>query len=237
MLMSNMSGGSCATTRSTLWFARLGARATKNLTGSLAVFVLDFDSELLFVGDAGTTEPSRPSRRVGMEWTNKYRPVPWLTVDLDVAYTRARFTDFDPAGDRIPGAPAWVASAAVTFGGETGWFGALKARYFGPRVLIEGDSVRSLQSLIFKRAPATGSITACGCSLMYSISSTRTPTRSNIIFYRDCRVSRSAASPIGMCIPQSRSHSASHWPVGSDYGMSPIGTFEKCRRTLRNVRL
>lgn len=153
MLMSNMSGGSCATTRSTLWFARLGAKATKNLTGSLAVFVLDFDSELLFVGDAGTTEPSRPSRRVGMEWTNKYRPVPWLTVDLDVAYTRARFTDFDPAGDRIPGAPAWVASAAVTFGGETGWFGALKARYFGPRVLIEGDSVRSLQSLIFKRAP------------------------------------------------------------------------------------
>ena len=131
--------------------AEVGVRTKviEGLTTSLAVFVLDFDSELLFVGDAGTTEPSRPSRRVGVEWTNKYKPVPWLTFDLDVAYTRARFTDFDPVGDRIPGAPSWVGSAAVTFGNETGWFGALKARYFGPRPLIEDDSVRSLSSLIF----------------------------------------------------------------------------------------
>jgi hypothetical protein len=124
-------------------------RAIEGLASSVTVFVLDFDSELLFVGDAGTTEPSRPSRRVGVEWTNQYKPVPWLAFDLDVAYTRARFTDFDPAGDRIPGAPAWVGSASVTFGGETGWFGALKARYFGPRPLIEDGSVRSLSSLIF----------------------------------------------------------------------------------------
>ena len=131
--------------------AELGIRtkAIDGLTNSVAVFMLDFDSELLFVGDAGTTEASRPSRRVGVEWTNNYKPVPWMTFDLDVAYTQARFTDFDPAGDRIPGAPAWIASGAVTFGHETGWFGALKGRYFGPRPLIEDDSVRSQSSLIF----------------------------------------------------------------------------------------
>ncbi len=131
--------------------AELGIRTRliNDLTSSLAVFVLDFDSELLFVGDAGTTEPSRPSRRVGIEWTNQYKPLPWMTVDLDVAQTHARFTDFDPAGARIPGAPAWVASSAITLGGDTGWFGALKARYFGPRPLIEDDSVRSRSSLIF----------------------------------------------------------------------------------------
>jgi hypothetical protein len=131
--------------------AELGVRtrAVEGLTSSVAFFLLDFDSELLFVGDAGTTEPSRPSRRVGVEWVNQYKPVPWLSFDLDLAYTRARFTGFDPAGDRIPGAPAWIGSAAVTFGNETGWFGALKARYFGPRPLIEDDSVRSLASLIF----------------------------------------------------------------------------------------
>ena len=131
--------------------AELGIRtkAIDGLTSSVAVFMLDFDSELLFVGDAGTTEASRPSRRVGVEWTNNYRPVPWIAFDLDVAYTQARFTDFDPAGDRIPGAPAWIASGAVTFGHETGWFGALKGRYFGPRPLIEDDSVRSQSSLIF----------------------------------------------------------------------------------------
>ena len=49
----------------------------------------------------------------------------------------------------IPGAPAWVVSGGVTFGDETGWFGALRGRYFGPRPLIEDDSVRSQSSLIF----------------------------------------------------------------------------------------
>ena len=131
--------------------AEIGIRTKTidGLTSSFAVFVLDFDSELLFVGDAGTTEPSRPSRRVGVEWTNQYKLLPWMTLDFDLAYTRARFTDFDPVGNRIPGAPALVASGGVIFGGDTGWFGALRARYFGPRPLIEDDSVRSLQSLIF----------------------------------------------------------------------------------------
>ena len=131
--------------------AELGirTRAVEGLTSSLAVFVLDFDSELLFVGDAGTTEASRPSRRVGVEWTNQYQVLPWMRLDLDVAYTRARFTDFDPAGNFIPGAPAWVAGGGVTFGDERGWFGALRGRYFGPRPLIEDDNVRSQASLIF----------------------------------------------------------------------------------------
>ncbi|MEH2530576.1 hypothetical protein V1277_003050 [Bradyrhizobium sp. AZCC 1588] len=131
--------------------AEIGIRtkAIEGLASSLAVFVLDFDSELLFVGDAGTTEPSRPSRRVGVEWTNQYQMLPWMRLDFDVAYTRALFTDVDPAGNFIPGAPAWVASGGVTFGGEAGWFGALRARYFGPRPLIEDDSVRSQSSLIF----------------------------------------------------------------------------------------
>lgn len=131
--------------------AEIGVRtkAIEGLTSSFAVFVLDFDSELLFVGDAGTTEASRPSRRVGMEWTNQYKVLPWMRLDLDAAYTKARFTDFDPAGDFIPGAPAWVVSGGVTFGEETGWFGALRGRYFGPRPLIEDDSVRSQSSLIF----------------------------------------------------------------------------------------
>ncbi|MDI1264113.1 MAG: TonB-dependent receptor plug domain-containing protein, partial [bacterium] len=131
--------------------AELGirTRAIEGLTSSLAMFVLNFDSELLFVGDAGTTEPSRPSRRVGVEWTNQYKVLPWMSLDLDVAWTRARFTDFDPAGNFIPGAPAWVVAGGVSFGRETGWFGALRGRYFGPRPLIEDDSVRSQASLIF----------------------------------------------------------------------------------------
>jgi outer membrane receptor protein involved in Fe transport len=121
----------------------LRTKAIAGLESSVALFVLDFDSELQFQGDIGTTVPGRPSRRVGVEWVNHYQPVPWLAFDLDVAATRARFTDSDPAGSYIPGAPAVIASAGVVIGQTFGWFGGAKLRYLGPRPLIEDDSVRS----------------------------------------------------------------------------------------------
>ena len=110
---------------------------------TVALFMLDFASENLFVGDAGTTEASRPSRRVGVEWTNHYKPVSWLSFDVDLALTKARFRDNDPAGRHVPGAPTFIAAAGFTFGEDKGWFGGMKLRYFAPRPLIEDKSTKS----------------------------------------------------------------------------------------------
>jgi outer membrane receptor protein involved in Fe transport len=114
----------------------------RDLDSTLSFWLLDLDSELLFIGDAGTTEASRPSRRYGVEWTNYYRPLPWLTFDADFSFFKARFTDDDPE-DHIPGAIETVITAGVTIDDLKGFFGGLRARYFGPRPLIEDDSVRS----------------------------------------------------------------------------------------------
>ncbi|MGL5003253.1 MAG: TonB-dependent receptor, partial [Casimicrobium sp.] len=113
------------------------------LQTSLSIYQLDLASELLFIGDAGTTEASRPSRRVGFELANYYKLRDWLTVDADVAFARARFRDDDPAGNRIPGAVEGVASLAVAIDNIGPWFGAAQIRYFGPRPLIEDNRVRS----------------------------------------------------------------------------------------------
>jgi outer membrane receptor protein involved in Fe transport len=124
--------------------AEVGVRtvAAGRYHGTLALWGLDIASELLFVGDAGTTEASRPSRRLGFEWSNAFAATRWLTLDADLAYSHARFRDEDPAGDRIPGAVEGVASAGLT--AERGRLsGSLRLRYFGPRPLIEDDSVRS----------------------------------------------------------------------------------------------
>ncbi|MDB5728209.1 MAG: hypothetical protein JWQ00_1414 [Noviherbaspirillum sp.] len=112
------------------------------LQSSLALYRLDLDSELLFVGDAGTTEASHPSRRHGIEFNNYYRATKWLTIDADIAFARARFRGVG-TGDRIPGAVEGVASAALAVDNLGPWFGALQLRYFGPRPLIEDNSVRS----------------------------------------------------------------------------------------------
>jgi outer membrane receptor protein involved in Fe transport len=125
--------------------AEVGVRtvAVRGLQSTVALWYLGIDSELLFVGDAGTTEAGRPSRRVGLEWSSYARLRPWLTLDADLAFTHARFTDDDPAGRRIPGALDRVASAGLTFEPSTPVFGSIRVRHFGPRVLIEDASVMS----------------------------------------------------------------------------------------------
>jgi len=109
--------------------------------GTLTAFWLALDSELLFVGDGGTTEPSRPSRRIGLEWTNVWRVGPHLDLDLDATYTDARFTDPDPAGDDIPGAIQTTVAAGLAVEDLGRWSGALRLRYFSGGPLIEDGSV------------------------------------------------------------------------------------------------
>jgi outer membrane cobalamin receptor len=125
--------------------AEVGVRSVRvpHLQTSLAVWTLDLDSELIFIGDAGSTEAGRPSRRYGIEWSNYYSPWPWLTVDLDVSLSRARFSDVDPAGDVIPGAVSTVVQSGATVDSLKNVFGSVRWRYFGPRALIEDDSRRS----------------------------------------------------------------------------------------------
>ena len=114
-----------------------------HLQSTLSVYGLDFDSELIFAGDAGTTFAGRPSRRVGIEFSNYYKPTHWLSIDADIAFAQARFRDEDPVGRRIPGAVEGVASVALSVADLGPYFGALQLRYFGPRPLIEDNSVRS----------------------------------------------------------------------------------------------
>ena len=117
------------------------------LTTSLALWKLDFDSELVYVGDAGATEASRPSKRRGVEWNNRWAPLPWLLVDADLAWTHARFSDVDPAGDRIPNSVDKVASVAFTARDLGPWSASLQWRYLGSGPLIEDNSVRANSAL------------------------------------------------------------------------------------------
>jgi TonB dependent receptor len=130
--------------------AEIGLRTVRirGLQSTVALWYLGIDSELVFVGDAGTTEAGRPSRRVGIEWSNYARLAPWLTLDADLAFTRARFTDDDPVGTRIPGALDRVISAGLTFEPQP-LFGSLRVRHFGPRPLIEDASVTSKSTTLW----------------------------------------------------------------------------------------
>jgi outer membrane receptor protein involved in Fe transport len=131
--------------------AELGVRTeiVPQLQSSLALWYLKLGSELVFSGDSGTTEPSRPSKRIGIEWSNHYTPYRWLLFDLDLAWTRARFSDNEPIGNDIPDSLQATAQAGVTIQNLGPWTASLWGRYFGPRTLIEDGSVKSNSTTVF----------------------------------------------------------------------------------------
>jgi len=115
-----------------------------HLSVSLAVWMLELDSELLFVGDAGNTEPSRASRRAGIEMTAYYWITNMFSADLELAWTRSRFTEDAPGeGNYIDGSLPFVASTGIAYRFAPAWSLAVRMRYFGERTLDSFNSQKS----------------------------------------------------------------------------------------------
>ncbi|CAH9017679.1 TonB-dependent receptor [Candidatus Nitrosacidococcus sp. I8] len=117
--------------------AEVGVRNTwlPKLTTTLSVWYLNMDSELVFDGDEGTNEPSGESNRYGVEWSNYYRPLDWLTIDADFAFSKAQFIN----GDAVPNSMGRVISAGITANWPTNpnIFGTIRLRHFGDSPLTE----------------------------------------------------------------------------------------------------
>ncbi|MBM4385955.1 MAG: TonB-dependent receptor [Deltaproteobacteria bacterium] len=130
--------------------AEVGVRTAflPGLHSTVSAWWLDLDSELVFVGDAGTTEAGRPSRRYGLELANYWNATDWLTLDADVSWSRTRFRDDAPEGNHVPGSIETVVAAGATIEDWRGFFASVRLRYFGPRPLIEDDSARSDATLL-----------------------------------------------------------------------------------------
>lgn len=114
-----------------------------HLQAAATLFQMSFDSELTYNADVGQTEAGRPGRRRGLEVTAQYRPYRWLELNANVAVSRARYTDGDPAGSHIEDAPAFVGSAGVRVDNLGPWFGAVELRDLGAHALIPDNSIRS----------------------------------------------------------------------------------------------
>ena len=121
--------------------AEVGTRSflTDRLNVSVAVWYLELDSELLFVGDAGTTEAQGPSERYGVEIPLYYQTDFWK-FDLELAFTHSEFSE---TGEKIPGALDRVIAAGAYFEYPMGIYGSARVRHFGERPLIEDGSVES----------------------------------------------------------------------------------------------
>jgi hypothetical protein len=126
--------------------------AVRGLQTTVTGWYLNFDSELVYVGDSGSTEAGPASRRMGVEITNYIYPNRWTSMDVDVSFSRARYHDVPEGENFVPGALNRVVSAGIAVnppaGIRSGPFGGVRLRHFGPRPLIEDNSIESKSTSI-----------------------------------------------------------------------------------------
>jgi outer membrane receptor protein involved in Fe transport len=125
--------------------AEVGARTViiPHLQTTISLWTMRLESELVYNGDLGATEPGPGSKRYGVELANYYSPVRWLVFDGDVSMSQARFSTFNETGPYVPEAVNTVVSGGASIDNFHRTFASLRLRYFGPRPLVEDNSVQS----------------------------------------------------------------------------------------------
>ncbi len=111
------------------WFERV------DVAGSL--WLLDLDSEIVWVGDEGVTEARGPTRRLGVELEVRAKLLDWLSADGDLTVSRARFRDLPRGEDRVPLAPRLTLTGGLSAQHPGGVYGRLGLRSLSDRPLTE----------------------------------------------------------------------------------------------------
>lgn len=109
---------------------------------AIAAFELRTDSELVFVGDAGTTEPSDPTSRGGVEINSFWEINENWVFDFSAAKTSGHFRGLPSNADSITDAHEEVIAAGLTHVGNNGLTASLRVRHFSDAALTEDESVQ-----------------------------------------------------------------------------------------------
>ncbi len=116
-------------------------RLFKRLNIGVACWWLDLDEELVFVGDAGETEISGRSRRLGIDVEARAQLLSWLWLDTDLNLSRGRFIDEPDEANEIPLAPRLTSTGGLTATHPSGIEASLRYRHIGDRPANEDNSV------------------------------------------------------------------------------------------------
>ncbi|WP_411278656.1 TonB-dependent receptor [Gemmatimonas sp.] len=175
--------------------AELGLRTSKGewLRTTASLWALNLDSELLFIGDAGATEATGRTRRVGITMSNYWKPVSTLSVDTDVSFTRARFADVASDANRIPGALERVITAGATWEPVRGVHAVARVRHFGSSALIEDNRVRGTPTTLLNLSVGA---TILGNRLTASVLNAGNARASDVQYFYASRLSGEARAGV-----------------------------------------
>ncbi|WP_224744055.1 TonB-dependent receptor [Pontibacter aquaedesilientis] len=107
----------------------------------MALWALDLDQELVYVGDEGIVEPSGKTRRFGLDASARYQVCHYLFADADVSLARPRAREEIDGKNYIPLAPLLTSSGGLTFRNKTGFNASTRYRFLQNRPANEDYSL------------------------------------------------------------------------------------------------
>lgn len=120
-----------------------GVRAfvSDKINASFALWSLEIDSELVFIGDSGSTEDTGVgSERKGLEFTAYWYLDDIWTLDFEYAYSDAKLVEKLDGSEVIPGALEQVISAGVNMKLSDKFYSNFRMRYFDEYPLDGGQT-------------------------------------------------------------------------------------------------
>lgn len=106
-----------------------------------ALWILNLQEELVYVGDAAIVEISGRTKRMGVDFGLRYQLTDYLFFDTDINYTYARSSDAPKGENYIPLAPDLTATAGLNSSKYKGFSGGFHYRYLKSRPANEDNSI------------------------------------------------------------------------------------------------
>ena len=131
------------------WGAELGAQWTyRGVLLSSALWWMDLENELVYIGDAGQTEDKGASRRVGIDISGRAQIAKKLYFDADINLSESTFlvTAFGnptETDNLVPLAPRLTATGGFAYKGNKGLEAALRVRHLAARAANEDASIQA----------------------------------------------------------------------------------------------
>jgi len=111
------------------------------LVVNAALWYLELQEELVYVGDAATVEISGRTIRLGIDFGLRYQVTDYLFFNTDLNYTYARSTAEPEGQNYIPLAPDFTATAGLSSANYKGFSGGFHYRYLKSRPANEDNSI------------------------------------------------------------------------------------------------
>lgn len=111
------------------------------LVVNTALWYLQLQEELVYIGDAATVEISGRTKRMGIDLGLRYQVADYLFLDTDLNYTYARSNDVPNGQNYIPLAPDFTATAGLNSSQYKGFSGGFHYRYLKSRPANEDNSI------------------------------------------------------------------------------------------------